>query len=59
MKKELLKFLEQILNITEPLYIEKIEQQGNTINIYGDNGFCLLPLINLIKFQLDYLLLWL
>ncbi|WP_121567286.1 helix-turn-helix domain-containing protein [Petrotoga sp. Shatin.DS.tank11.9.2.9.3] len=36
MRKELPKFFEQILNITEPWYIEKIEQQGNTINIYVD-----------------------
>ncbi|WP_103066128.1 hypothetical protein [Petrotoga olearia] len=36
MRKELPKFFEQILNITEPWYIEKIEQQENTINIYVD-----------------------
>lgn len=36
MRKELPKFFEQILNITDPWYIEKIEQQGNTINIYVD-----------------------
>ena len=36
MRKELPKFFEQILNITEPWYIEKIKQQGDTINIYVD-----------------------
>jgi hypothetical protein len=36
MRKELPKFFEQILNITEPWYIAKIEQQGNTNNIYVD-----------------------
>ena len=39
MRKELPKFFEQILNITDPWYIEKIEQQGNTINIYVDFKF--------------------
>ncbi len=39
MRKELPKFFEQILNITEPWYIEKIEQQGVKINIYADYGF--------------------
>ncbi|MDN5346353.1 MULTISPECIES: hypothetical protein [Petrotoga] len=36
LKKELFKFFEQILNITEPWYIPKIEQQGDTINIYAE-----------------------
>jgi len=31
MRKELPKFFEQILNITEPWYIEKIEQQDDII----------------------------
>jgi hypothetical protein len=36
MRKKLPKFFEQILNLTEPWYIEKIEQQGDPINIYVD-----------------------
>jgi len=33
-RKELPKFFEQILNITEPVYTAKKEQQGDTINPY-------------------------
>ncbi|WP_158248365.1 MULTISPECIES: hypothetical protein [Petrotoga] len=36
MRKELPKFFEQILNITELCYLPKIEQQGDTINIYAE-----------------------
>jgi len=40
MRKELPKFFEQILNITELWYIEKIEQQGDTKNLYVDFKKC-------------------
>lgn len=36
MRKELPKFFERILNITEPGYIAEIKPQGDTINIYMD-----------------------
>ena len=63
MRKELPKFFEQILNITDPWYIEKIEQQEATYILINSKRysiprnllmqqnnyrFPLLPLVNLI-----------
>ena len=54
MRKELPKFFEYIVNITKLGYKVKIEQQGDTIKIYANCGFCLLLLVILVLLQFNY-----
>ncbi|MDK2906373.1 MAG: hypothetical protein PWQ66_334 [Petrotoga sp.] len=54
MRRELPKFFEQILNITEPDDIAKIEHQRDTINIYVDveNEASSSTILNITKYTI-------